>query len=911
MAPNFLSKFVKSNGSLASPDHSRSRTSSDASASRARTIDTAGLMPKLVLTDDDSNSPVQPSTPGSLHRQDSTGARRTRSASLTASDRTRPTPTTPRIKAAEDITDTPRTSSSDSALSTNAAMGLGVDLGQPAQPPSGLPKESSSSNGFESIIRRKLSSKSLKSLKSQTQGQSEEVPPVPSVYFVPPEQEVVAPPRPSSTILVDSPTSDDATPTTSGFPTPSEIDAAGGPLGITPSMSTSTMSSLQPHSPDADAVSISSSKKMPWRQSASPPGLASAIAASGLSMANPAVTHSLAHFAPPQPPSPPPTRAQIQSPSKRSVSGGATRRSSNGSRVRSRAESGSVNMEDGSVNGDHFYSDVSSDSEDELDLEEDIPVTGFAVASSKRNADFHDMFPDVPEGDYLIEDYGCALQREILIQGRLYISENHICFHANIFGWITDLTIPVYEVASIERKMTALFIPNAIQITTRTAKYAFASFLSRDTTYDVMHNVWRLARPDAESIRSGDASARISLDDQMALMPNGDSSSLGTSLLSPVMNKVTECKCGKEGTHYPETAMSATFPGTPEKIYNLMFASGFIKEFMRVEQDLRDLQISDWCPDPETNLLSRKFSYIKILNGVVKQTKCELLDETLYCDFDDYICTLTTTRTPDVPSGGAFAVKTRTCIMWASPVTTKVIVTTQVDWTGRSFIKSLINGSALDGQKKYHIDLEHAMRQYIAQHKNEFIPEGMEGVVDVVEVPAVVEEAGKQDAIANTSGASLTEEEANKRREHERNQRATQWAFDTMMGAWKVAKQSTLDALDLVGDAWDQSSSTTILIFVIVVLVLSNLWTLVMVGRREEVGRRKEMIKIEEQRKWVSSIVSAIWEERQTRPSGELVYTAISSPHEDWREEAKDINKALDLVEERLQYLRRSLHELD
>ena len=102
-----------------------------------------------------------------------------------------------------------------------------------------------------------------------------------------------------------------------------------------------------------------------------------------------------------------------------------------------------------------------SGSEDELDLlREDIPVTGFAVASNKRNADFHELFSNIPEGDYLIEgmyelfgcfrsnlssfiikDYGCALQREILIQGRIYISENHICFHANIFGWITDVTI--------------------------------------------------------------------------------------------------------------------------------------------------------------------------------------------------------------------------------------------------------------------------------------------------------------------------------------------------------------------------------------------------------------------------------------------------------------------------------------
>lgn len=104
------------------------------------------------------------------------------------------------------------------------------------------------------------------------------------------------------------------------------------------------------------------------------------------------------------------------------------------------------------------------ESDDLDDVTADLmPVTGFAVASSKRNADFHELFPDIPEGDYLIEgalsqrfidarrssesrtiypvDYGCALQRDILIQGRLYISENHVCFHANIFGWVTDVSL--------------------------------------------------------------------------------------------------------------------------------------------------------------------------------------------------------------------------------------------------------------------------------------------------------------------------------------------------------------------------------------------------------------------------------------------------------------------------------------
>ena len=93
-------------------------------------------------------------------------------------------------------------------------------------------------------------------------------------------------------------------------------------------------------------------------------------------------------------------------------------------------------------------------------------------------------------------------------------------------------------------------------------------------------------------------------------------------------------------------------------------------------------------PDNAT-LLSRNMSYIKPLNGSIgpKSTKCELRDEMAHCDFDDYVSTLTTTRTPEVPSGGVFSVKTRTCIMWASTVSTRVLVTSQVEWTGRSFIK--------------------------------------------------------------------------------------------------------------------------------------------------------------------------------------------------------------------------------
>lgn len=60
-------------------------------------------------------------------------------------------------------------------------------------------------------------------------------------------------------------------------------------------------------------------------------------------------------------------------------------------------------------------SSASSDDEleDDLDLDpDDIPVTGFAVASNRRNQEFHEMFPNIPEGDYLIEG-ACSQSRVI------------------------------------------------------------------------------------------------------------------------------------------------------------------------------------------------------------------------------------------------------------------------------------------------------------------------------------------------------------------------------------------------------------------------------------------------------------------------------------------------------------------
>lgn len=224
-------------------------------------------------------------------------------------------------------------------------------------------------------------------------------------------------------------------------------------------------------------------------------------------------------------------------------------------------------------------------------------------------------------------------------------------------------------------------------------------------------------------------------------------------------------------------------------------------------------------------------SYIKPLSASIgpKQTKCELTDEMIHLDYNDYVSMLTTTRTPDVPSGGVFAVKTRTCLMWASRTSTRIVVTTTVEWTGRSFIKGIIERSCIDGQKTYHTSLERSMRRYIAENKTEFFPDGLdaEGALDDALVSGETPPPPPP-----LPGPELSSEDIRKAKEKERSQRGLQWALDTAEGTAKVAHQSFWGAIELIKDTWESSSMTAVLWFVVVGLLLSNVWTYFRAGRK-------------------------------------------------------------------------------
>lgn len=63
----------------------------------------------------------------------------------------------------------------------------------------------------------------------------------------------------------------------------------------------------------------------------------------------------------------------------------------------------------------------------------------------------------------------------------------------------------------------------------------------------------------------------------------------------PVLPK-TECQCAQAGGHghYPNVALNATFPGSIEALYNLLFNSSFIADFLKDGEKSQGTVLRTW-----------------------------------------------------------------------------------------------------------------------------------------------------------------------------------------------------------------------------------------------------------------------------------------------------------------------------
>ncbi|XP_054731247.1 serine-rich adhesin for platelets-like isoform X3 [Anastrepha obliqua] len=109
--------------------------------------------------------------------------------------------------------------------------------------------------------------------------------------------------------------------------------------------------------------------------------------------------------------------------------------------------------------------------------------------SSSRVKKFHRHFTQVSKDEKLINYFSCALVSDILLQGHLYITDQHFAFYSNVFGYVTKVVIPTSSVTKISKEKTAKIIPNAVGVATADERHVFGSFISREAAFRLMCSV--------------------------------------------------------------------------------------------------------------------------------------------------------------------------------------------------------------------------------------------------------------------------------------------------------------------------------------------------------------------------------------------------------------------------------------
>ncbi|OAC98371.1 hypothetical protein MUCCIDRAFT_167461 [Mucor lusitanicus CBS 277.49] len=233
--------------------------------------------------------------------------------------------------------------------------------------------------------------------------------------------------------------------------------------------------------------------------------------------------------------------------------------------------------------------------------EQQQPIIPVVYADEKRNQYFHTLFRSVPEENRLIEEYNCAMYKDILVQGKLYISQEYLCFNAKFFGWVTNLVLAYKDIKSIEKRNMALIVPNGIQITTHLdTKHVFASFVTRDYTFDLIYQTWQASLfPKRDANEINDPQAAKEKDNhadlanqhvaQIQTIPEETAVSSKHLLQSDIANK-----------HYQWIVMDEVYIGTVEGFYKLLYQSDFVYHYLVETAQCQDVQFGAWDQESKT-----------------------------------------------------------------------------------------------------------------------------------------------------------------------------------------------------------------------------------------------------------------------------------------------------------------------
>ncbi|KAL2920101.1 Sterol 3-beta-glucosyltransferase [Polyrhizophydium stewartii] len=114
-----------------------------------------------------------------------------------------------------------------------------------------------------------------------------------------------------------------------------------------------------------------------------------------------------------------------------------------------------------------------------------------AAAHEQRNHEFRQLFP-VPDTETLQLSYSCYLDRVLPRLGKIYISDNFVCFKSKVIGVRATVVLPMSEIVHVSklRRSRSLYYTLVLRMHTQEEiKFDFNTTESRDRCYDALHDL--------------------------------------------------------------------------------------------------------------------------------------------------------------------------------------------------------------------------------------------------------------------------------------------------------------------------------------------------------------------------------------------------------------------------------------
>ena len=330
-----------------------------------------------------------------------------------------------------------------------------------------------------------------------------------------------------------------------------------------------------------------------------------------------------------------------------------------------------------------------------------------------KNDEMHNLC-NLPQNEFYMESFSATLIGDKQSLGRVYLTQNKLCFYANCLDETINLQLLLSDVKSVSMENL-----DEGYVRSGTEEYVFKIHGGDENKFKVtldllIANVRSTVPESAQDIFDQLHESFKQISDTKALkdIPKVEITTVTKAPLVSLSPKYA----AKTSTHeaWPDTLPVPTsevicgcddhlerrehvliFETSAYELYNHMFTSDFFKKVHESYGDW-DFEMTTWGGEP----MQRDVSWmLKVNNPMVKakETNCNEVQTILKRQDHLLYVVESASRTVNLPYGDAFLVCSRYCITFVSTSSCKLVITIGVKWLKNPLVKSIIKVNAMKG----------------------------------------------------------------------------------------------------------------------------------------------------------------------------------------------------------------------